>query len=260
MVEHDDWLNRFPIHPGLALIDQIANEVAAPTHLIRLIYCFGGIEVHAQVAGRHLPDLRTVTEGENGVLVIPMTAYRDYFEHRAQFWEMQALTKARALFGPEMEPLRDTVTAIWMRAGETPDLKQQIHKMYYRIMKERVKGDDVAHFKTGKGGLIGIEFLIQYLQMKNCLMETNTLGAIDRLGSLLDGAERDILRSAYIFLRRIESVLRRASNSSVSQLPSRNEELRALANRLELANEKEFLEVYDARRKQAQEIIEGHLS
>jgi len=194
------------------------------------------------------------------VLVIPITAYRDYFEHRAQFWEMQALTKARALFGPELEPLRSTVTAIWMRAGESPDLKQQIHKMYYRIMKERVKGDDVTHFKTGKGGLIGIEFLVQYLQMKNCIMETNTLGAIDRLGSLLDGGERDILRSTYIFLRRIESLLRRASNSSVSQLPSRKEELRALAHRLELQNEYELLEVHRLRRKQAQEIIEGYLS
>jgi glutamate-ammonia-ligase adenylyltransferase len=205
-------------------------------------------------------DARLRPEGENGVLVIPITAYRDYFEHRAQFWEMQALTKARALFGPEMEPLRNTVTAIWMQAGETPDLKQQIHKMYHRIVKERVKGDDVAHFKTGKGGLIGIEFLIQYLQMKNCVMETNTLAAIDRLGSLLDGVQRDILRSAYIFLRRVESVLRRVSNSSVSQLPSRKEELRALARRLEFTNEKEFLEVYDVRRKQGQEMIEEYLS
>jgi glutamate-ammonia-ligase adenylyltransferase len=205
-------------------------------------------------------DARLRPEGENGVLVIPITAYRDYFEHRAQFWEKQALTKARALFGPEMELLRDTVTAIWKRAGEAPDLKQQIHKMYYRITKERVKGDDVAHFKTGKGGLIGIEFLVQYLQMKNCVMETNTLGAIDRLGSILEGAQGDILRSSYVFLRRIESVLRRASNSSVSQLPSRKEELRALAFRLGLASEKEFFEVYDLRRKQAQEIIEEYLS
>ena len=118
----------------------------------------------------------------------------------------------------------------------------------------------MAHFKTGKGGLIGIEFLVQYLQMKNCVMETSTLGAIDRLGSQLDDAERDILRFTYIFLRRIESVLRRASNSSVSQLPSRKEELRALAHRLELANENEFLEVYDLRRKEAREIIEGYLS
>jgi len=232
----------------------IGSEISAAERLIRTMSARTG-------EGSVFPvDARLRPEGENGVLVIPITAYGDYFEHRAQFWEMQALTKARVLFGPEVEQLRKMVTAIWMRAGETPDLKQQIQKMYHRIMKERVKGDDEAHFKTGKGGLIGIEFLVQYLQMKNCVMETNTLGAIDRLGPLLDSAQRDILRSTYIFLRRVESALRRVSNSSVSQLPSRKEELRGLAHRLDLANEKEFLEVYDLRRKQVQEIIEGYLS
>ena len=205
-------------------------------------------------------DARLRPEGANGVLVIPLSGYRDYFEHRAQYWEMQALTKARALSGPEVEPLRDTVTAIWKRASELPDLKQQIYKMYHRILKERTKGDDEAHFKTGKGGLIGIEFLVQYLQMTNGVMETNTLRAIDRLGPLIDPGERDILRSTYIFLRRTESVLRRYTNSSISQLPSRKEELYALAVRLNFPTEHEFLETYNARRKQAQEIIERRLS
>jgi glutamine synthetase adenylyltransferase len=72
--------------------------------------------------------------------------------------------------------------------------------------------------------------------------------------------ERDILRSTYTFLRRIESTLRRYSDSSVSQLPSRKEELRALAHRLDFATEEEFLQMYDARRQQAQHIIEEHLS
>jgi glutamate-ammonia-ligase adenylyltransferase len=205
-------------------------------------------------------DARLRPEGANGVLVISLSSYRDYFQNRAQFWEMQALTKARAAFGPQAEPLRDTVAAIWMRASETADLKQQIHKMYQRILKERVKGDDVMHLKTGKGGLVGIEFLVQYLQMKHRIMETNTLRAIDRLSSILDSAEGDVLRSSYIFLRRIESVLRRYTNSSVSQLPSRKEELRALAVRLDFPNEEEFLETYGSSRKQAQQIIEVHLS
>src|SRR5262249_48004942 len=190
----------------------------------------------------------------------PLTAYRDYFEHRAQFWEMQALTKARALFGHEVDSLRDTVTAIWRRASEAPGLKQQIYKMYQRIIKERTKGDDLAHFKTGKGGLIGIEFLVQYLQMKNRVMETNTLLAIEKLGSSVGATEHDALAATYRFLRRVESVLRRYSNSSVSQLPSRKEDLRVLARRLDFANEEEFLQIYEARRKQAQQIIEEHLS
>jgi glutamate-ammonia-ligase adenylyltransferase len=205
-------------------------------------------------------DARLRPEGANGVLVVSLSAYRDYFQNRAQFWEMQALTKARAPFGPQAEPLRDTVAAIWIRASETADLKQQIHNMYQRILKERVKGDDLMHFKTGKGGLVGIEFLVQYLQMKHRIMETNTLRAIDGLSLFLDSAEGDVLRSSYIFLRRIESVLRRYTNSSVSQLPSRKEELRALAVRLDFPNEEEFLVAYGSRRKQTQQIIEGHLS
>jgi len=205
-------------------------------------------------------DARLRPEGANGVLVVSLSAYRDYFQNRAQFWEMQALTKARAPFGPQAEPLRDTVAAIWIRASETADLKQQIHNMYQRILKERVKGDDLMHFKTGKGGLVGIEFLVQYLQMKHRIMETNTLRAIDGLSLFLDSAEGDVLRSSYIFLRRIESVLRRYTNSSVSQLPPRKEELGALAVRLDFPNEEEFLEAYGSRRKQTQQIIEGHLS
>jgi [glutamine synthetase] adenylyltransferase / [glutamine synthetase]-adenylyl-L-tyrosine phosphorylase len=221
--------------------------------------------IHAMTAktgeGSVFPvDARLRPEGANGVLVIPLSAYRDYFDRRAQFWEMQALTKARALIGPDLEPLRDAVTTIWMQASETPDLKQQIYKMYHRITKERVKGDDVTHFKTGKGGLIGIEFLVQYFQMKSRIMETNTVHAIDRIDSLIDAPERNVLTSAYMLLRRIESVLRRYTNSSVSQLPSRKEELHALAVRLDFADENAFLEVYNSKRKQTQEIIEGHLS
>ena len=231
----------------------IGNEPSAGERLI-----------HAMTArtseGSVFPvDARLRPEGANGVLVIPLSGYRDYFEHRAQYWEMQALTKARALSGPEVELLSDTVAAIWMKASQLPDLKQQIYKMYYRITKERVKGDDEAHFKTGKGGLIGIEFLVQYLQMVNRILETNTLRAIDRLGALIDSSERDVLKSAYTFLRGIESTLRRYSNSPISQLPSRKEELCALAVRLNFPNEKEFLETYSERRREAQEIIERHL-
>ena len=83
--------------------------------------------------------------------------------------------------------------------------------MYRRIVKERAKGDDLQHFKTGKGGLIGIEFLVQYLQMKHQVRETNTLRAIGKLTGVLDPDEAVDLGATYGFLRRIESVLRRVS-------------------------------------------------
>src|ERR1700722_14124755 len=165
-------------------------------------------------------DARLRPHGEKGALVTSLGAYREYFDQQAQFWEVQALTKARALYVPQMQSVKAMVAEIWKRRSTEGTLKAEIQKMYRRIVKERAKGDDLIHFKTGKGGLIGIEFLIQYLQMKHQVQETNTLQAMAKLTTFLDQGESMVLRTTYNFLRRVGSVLRRVSNSSISQLPS----------------------------------------
>ena len=164
----------------------IGNDVNAGEQLIQAM----GAKTEE---GRVFPlDARLRPEGENGVLVIPLSAYREYFDRRAQFWEAQALTKARALCGPEAQPLNAAVAEIWSRWSARGDLSERIHEMYRRIVKERAKGDEFSHFKTGRGGLIGIEFLVQYLQMKHQVQETNTLNAIGKLTGVLDSSrERD---------------------------------------------------------------------
>jgi [glutamine synthetase] adenylyltransferase / [glutamine synthetase]-adenylyl-L-tyrosine phosphorylase len=220
--------------------------------------------IHAMGAktaeGRVFPlDARLRPDGEKGVLVSSLAAYRDYFDHRAQFWEAQALSKARALCGPETQALNAAVAEIWSRWSAQRDAKEQIYKMYLRIVKERAKGDEFPHFKTGRGGLIGIEFLVQYLQMKHQVAETNTLNALERLADFLGSGEIEILRTTYSFLRRIESVLRRVSNSAVSQLPSHEDELRHLAVRLGFSDKKDFLHEYASHRSQAGAIIQEHL-
>jgi glutamate-ammonia-ligase adenylyltransferase len=130
--------------------------------------------------------------------------------------------------------------------------------MYRRIVKERAKGEEFLHFKTGRGGLIGIEFLVQYLQMKHQIQETNTLSAIGKLADVLDSAESDKLRTAYSFLRRVESVLRRVSNSPISQLPHHEEELRHLAVRMGYSRKEDFLHEYTSHRDHAEKIIQAH--
>ena len=204
-------------------------------------------------------DARLRPDGEKGVLVVPLAAYREYFEKRAQFWEAQSLTKARAVYGPEREALNEVVSEAWTRWSAKEDIADEIAKMYRRIVKERAKGEDRLFFKTGKGGLIGIEFLIQYLQMKHQVRETNTLQAIEKLTGILDVAEIATLRSAYRLLRRVESVLRRVSNSSVSQLPGNSDDLRVLSIRMGFEDQEEFLSEYSAAREQAEAIIWKYL-
>jgi glutamate-ammonia-ligase adenylyltransferase len=230
----------------------IGNDVSAGE---RLIQAMGA----KTAEGRVFPlDARLRPYGEKGVLVTPLAAYREYFDHRAQFWEAQALTKARAVYGSEAHSLNAAVAEIWKRWSAQGELKAEIEKMYRRIVKERAKGDDLLYFKTGKGGLIGIEFLVQYHQMKHQVQETNTLQAIGKLTGVLDPNESAVLRLTYSFLRRIESVLRRVSNSSISQLPASAEELRVLAIRMGFAGRQEFLDEYTARRSQAEAIIQQH--
>ena len=169
------------------------------------------------------------------------------------------MTKARAVYGPEREALNEVVSEAWTRWSAKEDIGDEIAKMYRRIVKERAKGEDRLFFKTGKGGLIGIEFLIQYLQMKHQVRETNTLQAIEKLTGILDVAEIATLRSAYRLLRRVESVLRRVSNSSVSQLPGNSDDLRVLSIRMGFQDQEKFLSEYSAAREQAEGIIWKYL-
>jgi [glutamine synthetase] adenylyltransferase / [glutamine synthetase]-adenylyl-L-tyrosine phosphorylase len=230
----------------------IGNDVSAGEQLIQAMGAKTEEGAVFPLDGRLRPD------GEKGVLVAPLAAYREYFDHRAHFWEAQALTRARAVYGPEAPSLNETVSQIWTRWSRQADLKSEIQKMYRRIVKERAKGNDLQHFKTGKGGLIGIEFLVQYLQMKHQVQETNTLRAMGKLTGALDPDEAVVLRTTYSFLRRIESVLRRVANSSISQLPSSAGDLRVLAIRMGFANQEEFLGEYTVRRRQVETIIEKH--
>jgi len=232
----------------------VGNDVSAGKQLIQAMGAKTAEGAVFPLDGRLRPH------GEKGVLVTPLAAYREYFDQQAQFWEAQALTKARVVYGSDAPVLNAAVTEIWKRWSTRGQPKLEIEKMYRRIIKERTKGDDLPYFKTGKGGLIGIEFLVQYLQMKHQIQETNTLEAIGKLTANLDPGESGILRATYRFLRRVESVLRRVSNSSVSQLPSNPQELGVMAIRLGFAGQDEFLDEYTSRRNQAEAIIQKHFA
>ena len=127
--------------------------------------------------------------------------------------------------------------------------------MYERIVKERAKGGDWYEFKTGRGGLIGIEFLIQSLEIELGVREPNTLKGLELVGGRLGKDESETLANDYLFYRRIESILRRANNQSVSSLPAQEPEQTKLALRMEFPDRETFLEDYRLRRKQDDEIV-----
>ena len=199
-------------------------------------------------------DARLRPDGKAGVLTSSLTAHRDYYLNRAQLWERQALTKARFVAGDEalgskfMRLVHEFVYTPPITLAQVAEIRQMRH----RIETERGnRQHPELEFKTGSGGLIDAEFLVQTLQLRHGHTHPNlrtprTLAALNRLTSLglVEEADASALRTHYLFLRRIESTLRRAENTSVACVPSAEPEQSRLAKRLHFEDAPTFCKTY----------------
>jgi len=179
-------------------------------------------------------DARLRPEGEKGPVVCSLETFEWYYASRAQLWELQALTRARAVSGPLQNEFMAIAKAAWRRACQDADLFVKIDDMVQRIRRDRGSGSDFLDLKTGVGGIIEAEFLVQALQMRANIWEQSWERAVDGLHQRghLDKPDVAKLRKSYAFLRRCELVLRRYDNRGISTLPSDPDEQRKFAIRL----------------------------
>jgi glutamate-ammonia-ligase adenylyltransferase len=204
--------------------------------------------------GRVFPiDTRLRPEGESAPLVVTLERYESYFRERAQNWEKQALTKARILSGPHAEAAERIVDDAWNSLPNDPRWRSNLASMYDRIVRERGKHDtDLIAFKAGRGGLIAIEFIVQYLEIRSGKRVLNTLDAIAAVADQLSPTERAELTQDYLFFRKMESVLRRVENSSVLQLPSSISDQEKIARRLGFTDRAAMIEDQRQRRERVE--------
>jgi glutamate-ammonia-ligase adenylyltransferase len=207
-------------------------------------------------------DARLRPEGENGPLVGSIETYRSYYANRAQLWEMQALTRARAVSGPLKDEFMEVAKAAWRRASQDPELLVKIDRMLERIRLERGSGSDFVDLKTGTGGIIEGEFLVQALAMRENVWEPNSQRALDRLRErgLFNDAEATKLKQSYGFLRQCESALRRYENKAVSSLPNDPSAQQRLAIRLGYQNLETFRRDYIDARESIHMLYERHVT
>src|SRR5438128_3554362 len=207
-------------------------------------------------------DARLRPEGEKGPLVCSLETYQRYYAERAQSWELQALTRARPVTGPLAKEFMAIAKNAWHKAGQHVDLYAKIDNMLERIRRERSSGDESLDFKTGSGGIIEAEFLVQALQMRNAIWEPNWAGAVDHLREVghFTESEARALKGAYEFLRGCESVLRRYENKSVSALPTDLKEHRKLAKWLGYSDANAFTKEYADVRETMHTLYQRHIT
>ncbi len=110
-------------------------------------------------------DLRLRPDGASGLLVSPMQAFAHYQTSQAWVWEHQALTRARfcagdAQIGAAFEDLRIRVLR---QRRELATLRTEVLAMRDRMRAEHRPAKNAFDLKADPGGLIDVEFAVQYL-------------------------------------------------------------------------------------------------
>ena len=163
-------------------------------------------------------DMRLRPSGRSGPLVSSIEAFRRYHEASSQLWERQALIRARFVAGdPHLGAEAEAIAQRFAYQGDfsREDLGE-IDRLRMRMERELAR-EDGSHFdvKTGRGGLIDVEFLVQMLQLRfghehAALRRRDILGAAAALREqrLLGARDHRLLVEGYTFLRRLGHRLR----------------------------------------------------
>lgn len=187
-------------------------------------------------------DTRLRPSGNAGPLVTSLESFLTYHRTEAQIWERQALAKARVVLGEV--GLTVSINAVVRQSvfGSSIDDegRREIHRLRMRMEHEIAK-ESAGNYniKTGRGGMVDVEFLAQYLLLRyGCrypeLRTANTVVALKEVRTLGLLAQEDVdtLLNGYKFLRKLENRLRLLHDHSINDLGGDQRYLDKLARRL----------------------------
>ncbi len=113
-------------------------------------------------------DTRLRPSGQSGLLISTIDAFHEYQTQKAWTWEHQALTRARVITGPEhiRKKFIEIKKEALLQEQDQDTIKNRIIEMREQMLKIHAsKIKDKINIKQCKGGLIDIEFIVQYLYL-----------------------------------------------------------------------------------------------
>ncbi|WP_457552026.1 bifunctional [glutamate--ammonia ligase]-adenylyl-L-tyrosine phosphorylase/[glutamate--ammonia-ligase] adenylyltransferase [Desulfobacula sp.] len=171
------------------------------------------LTIHTSAGNLYGADMRLRPGGDAGMIVSHIDAFEEYMENQAWTWEHQALIRARPVAGDidlcsKFEEIRKSVLT---RKRNAETLKNEVFSMRERMRAERLKaGKDIFDLKQSKGGIVDIEFLVQYLVLKNSqpfpdiTIWTDNIRLLESLDAegIITGCESERLQNAYLGMRK----------------------------------------------------------
>ncbi|MGI9406788.1 MAG: bifunctional [glutamine synthetase] adenylyltransferase/[glutamine synthetase]-adenylyl-L-tyrosine phosphorylase [Hyphomicrobiaceae bacterium] len=206
-------------------------------------------------------DMRLRPSGNSGPVATRLSSFADYQARDAWTWEHMALIRARCIAGPDT--LRERIDAVMRETLTMPRDRQKIaddvREMRGKLARERGT-DNPWDLKLVRGGLVDVEFIVQFLQLVHAhahpdILERNTVRAIAALGDagLLSAGHASRLRDAAALQNALTQVLRLCVDGSFEQ-EGAPDGLKALL--AQAAGEPDFDRV-DARLLEAQQAVQA---
>lgn len=124
------------------------------------------LSTHTRAGKMYDIDMRLRPSGSSGPIVSSITAYGSYLNTQAWTFELQALVRSRAVCGdPDLVQKFETLRAdVLCLPRDSEILNKDIRTMRERLSQEHgKKTQGQFHLKHDEGGMVDIEFLVQYL-------------------------------------------------------------------------------------------------
>jgi len=185
-------------------------------------------------------DMRLRPSGNSGLLVSTLTAFEKYQRNDAWTWEHQSLARARGVAGctETLKGFEEIRESILCQSRDREALRQEVIAMREKMRSalgspaKSGQAPEVFHVKHDNGGIIDIEFMVQYLMLAyssdypGLVQYSDNIRQMEELGRMgvIPVEDAKELRQAYITLR--SAIHRRALqnlNSQVSEDSFRDE-------------------------------------
>lgn len=181
---------------------------------------------HTRAGFLYEVDMRLRPSGSSGLLVSHIDAFTDYQKQDAWTWEHQAMVRARAIAGDKalinrFEQIRKDILT---QSRHQDQLCTEVCNMRERMRQEHLKPvPDTFDLKQGLGGMVDIEFIVQYLALLHAHEypdiikwsdNVRILNALSRTG-IIDDQTAHILRDGYLTYRAMTHRLSLQKKSAV---------------------------------------------
>ncbi|CAN0489508.1 unnamed protein product [Laminaria digitata] len=160
--------------------------------------------------------MRLRPAGDAGPIASSLEAFTKYQQSEAWTWEYQALTRARVVCaeGDLGDRFQQVMRAVLTTPRDESKIQLDVAEMRERLRKEHGT-EDVWLPKHLRGGLVDIEFIAQYLQLRHAgshpdVLAGDTVSVLARAreAGLIDRTPAADLIEAAVLWRNLQGILR----------------------------------------------------